>query len=76
MSVSFLTFFYYCSWNRLSQNDQNEAYLPIAPNFVAEICSNRVTVEAVHQKMCLYMGAGVEVSINDDCYSLIIIVIC
>jgi len=46
----------------LSQNDQNEAYPPIAPNFVVEIRSNRDTAEAVHQKMCLYMDAGVEVS--------------
>ncbi len=60
--VIFNFFFYYCSWNRLSQNDQNEAYPPIAPNFVVEIRSNRDTAEAVHQKMCLYMDAGVEVS--------------
>ncbi|CAG8780409.1 19591_t:CDS:2, partial [Racocetra fulgida] len=37
-----------------------EAYPPIAPNFVAEIRSNRDTAEAVHEKMCLYMDAGVE----------------
>ncbi|CAG8552964.1 3698_t:CDS:2 [Paraglomus occultum] len=48
------------SWNRLSQNDKNEAYPPVAPNFIAEIRSNMVTAEAVHRKMCLYMDAGVE----------------
>ena len=45
----------------MSQNDQKEAYPPVAPNFIAEIRSNSDTAEAVHRKMCLYMDAGVKV---------------
>ena len=61
MSVSFLTFFIIAVGIGYRKNDQSEAYPPIAPNFVAEIRSNRDTAEAVHRKMCLYMNAGVEV---------------
>ncbi|CAG8753746.1 18165_t:CDS:2, partial [Dentiscutata erythropus] len=40
-----------------------DAYPPIAPNFVAEI---RSTAEAIHEKMCVYMDAGVEEAFSID----------
>ena len=55
----------------MSQSAKNEAYPQIAPNFIALIRSNWDTEENVHQKMCLYMNAGVEVS---DCHLLIMII--
>ncbi|RGB29808.1 restriction endonuclease type II-like protein [Rhizophagus diaphanus] len=48
------------SWNALSPNDQNEAFPPIVPDFVAEIRSNSNTVDFCHQKMLMYMDAGAQ----------------
>ncbi len=62
MFVHFFFNFFYCRWNTLSANDQDEAFPYVAPNFVAKICPDNDSQGYCHQKMLDYMNADVEVS--------------
>ncbi len=45
----------------MSNADQEETFPAIAPNFVVEIRSQSDTEDKVHEKMIIWMDAGVEV---------------
>lgn len=71
----FFNFFTCYRWNTLSANDQNESYPTVAPNFIVEIRSRSDTPDKVHEKMLIWMNAGVEVRLIicwftfiDHCY--------
>ncbi|GBC01293.1 hypothetical protein RclHR1_04130009 [Rhizophagus clarus] len=38
-------------WNTLTNAQQNEAFLPVTPNFIIELCSQSDSVQYVHNKM-------------------------
>ncbi|CAG8764570.1 10854_t:CDS:2, partial [Rhizophagus irregularis] len=48
-------------WNTLTNAQQNEEYLPVAPNFVIKLCSQSDSPQYVHNKMLRWINSGVEV---------------
>ncbi|PKY39449.1 hypothetical protein RhiirA4_538118 [Rhizophagus irregularis] len=52
--------------NTLSTNNQAEAFPPVTPNFVAEICSDNDSWDYCHNKMLDYMASGVDEGILID----------
>ncbi|CAB4492066.1 hypothetical protein RhiirA5_500784 [Rhizophagus irregularis] len=53
-------------WNNLTNDEKAEAYPAVAPNFVIELRSVNDTAERVHEKMLMWMNAGVEEGFSLD----------
>lgn len=53
---------YYCRWNNLTQAQQDQAYPPVAPNFIIELHSQSDSPQYIHNKMLRWINGGVEVS--------------
>ncbi|PKK74152.1 hypothetical protein RhiirC2_775112 [Rhizophagus irregularis] len=53
-------------WGTLTRNEQEEAFPSVAPNFIAEVRSVNDSWQFCHDKMLVYMDAGVDEGILID----------
>ncbi|CAB4479185.1 unnamed protein product [Rhizophagus irregularis] len=53
-------------WGALTRNEQEEAFPSVTPNFIAEVRSVNDSWQFCHDKMLVYMDAGVDEGILID----------